>query len=667
MDDATTANSSSPVNSSSSNHENGTRDNRNEPLVPSTSTSSWFGGFFSSPLNDKNPAATATSATVVSTSPSSHSTFTDRNTSTTTVASDNGSSYSSSSSSSRGQSKKGLLSTLASAIAPSTAGEDDDPFDDEGNLSADEIESRRQTQKEQLSTRTGCLQPITHRVPSYIPPNIPATELATPETIVTVLNNGIRVVSQETYGQVSTVGMVSDFGSRYETVSNHTTGITHLLELTAFGACSGGGGCSGRSGYRSSSEVAHQLQEWGGTRFVSTGREQSIHCIDLLRPNVGQAVGMLSDVLLRPQFLESELDEARMAIQFQSLPEHTPPELLLTEALQKAAYGSHQQLGQPHFCTEEYSPHLTRTAAVQYWHDQFLANPHGMVVGGAGVNHDEFVTLVDRHFGHLLPQPLLNEASDANQSSRRVRSIPSQYQGGECLVPLPALMTEEEGNNEDGSSSSSNAAPVSVVTAEQRLTRVALALEVPGGWHSDDLVVACVLQTLLGGGSSFSAGGPGKGMYSRLYRQVLNQYRWAESAEAFTAFHSESGLFGISGSTPADKAPDMIHVFCRHLALLALEPVSQPELDRARNMLKNNVLTQLESRLILFEDMSRQVLTYGKREDIRETCEKINAVTAADIKAAVQRALSKPPTLAAVGVDLGSVPNFEQVELWLQQ
>jgi mitochondrial-processing peptidase subunit alpha len=32
-----------------------------------------------------------------------------------------------------------------------------------------------------------------------------------------------------------------------------------------------------------------------------------------------------------------------------------------------------------------------------------------------------------------------------------------------------------------------------------------------------------VLQTLLGGGGSFSAGGPGKGMYARYYTEVLNR------------------------------------------------------------------------------------------------------------------------------------------------
>lgn len=36
-------------------------------------------------------------------------------------------------------------------------------------------------------------------------------------------------------------------------------------------------------------------------------------------------------------------------------------------------------------------------------------------------------------------------------------------------------------------------------------------------------VATAVLQTLMGGGGSFSAGGPGKGMFTRLFVNVLNQ------------------------------------------------------------------------------------------------------------------------------------------------
>lgn len=41
-----------------------------------------------------------------------------------------------------------------------------------------------------------------------------------------------------------------------------------------------------------------------------------------------------------------------------------------------------------------------------------------------------------------------------------------------------------------------------------------------------------VLEIFLGGGSSFSAGGPGKGMYSLLYSQLLNRYHWMEGCRS---------------------------------------------------------------------------------------------------------------------------------------
>ncbi len=43
------------------------------------------------------------------------------------------------------------------------------------------------------------------------------------------------------------------------------------------------------------------------------------------------------------------------------------------------------------------------------------------------------------------------------------------------------------------------------------------------GTKDDQFVASCLLNSLLGGGGSFSAGGPGKGMYTRLYTNILNQ------------------------------------------------------------------------------------------------------------------------------------------------
>lgn len=488
-----------------------------------------------------------------------------------------------------------------------------DRFDDLGAMSPED----RELVKAQLETPplVGATA-IEAQAPAHIPPNVPATELEVPTTDITTLPNGMRVASQETYGQVSTVGVVIDVGSRHEP----QLGVAHLWELVAF---------SSTSQYESALEIQNLLQDWGGSRFVNTGREQTLMCIDILRPNVEKAMHLLQQTLREPKFLPLEVLDAKRTMEFQE--ESMPPELLMEGALQTAAYGRDQQLGKPHFCPKESLADLNETVLKDFWYNNVLANPQDIVVAGAGIGHDQLCDLTHKYFG---------DWPAADPAQKVVRTVPSTYRGGEHWVERKL---------------------------EDEFTRVALAFELDG-WHTKDLVPTCVLQTLLGGGNSFSAGGPGKGMYSRLYRQVLNRYTWAESAEAFTSIHSESGLWGISGSSRPNHTRDLLHVLADNIARLSLDLVSDEELDRARNMLKCNVLTQLESRLVLFEDLGRQVLTYGMREDMDTTCEKIDSVTKEQLRDLARKALLKPPTVAVVGEKLAesNIPSQEEVSRWFQ-
>jgi processing peptidase subunit alpha len=105
-------------------------------------------------------------------------------------------------------------------------------------------------------------------------------------------------------------------------------------------------------------------------------------------------------------------------------------------------------------------------------------------------------------------------------------------------------------------------------TAKTHLTHLMLAFPTVG-WSHADVVPVCVVDTLLGGGSSFSAGGPGKGMYSRLYREVLNAFAWVESANAFSTQLFDAGLVGIYGSAPPEHAGELASLMVGHLARLA--------------------------------------------------------------------------------------------------
>lgn len=50
--------------------------------------------------------------------------------------------------------------------------------------------------------------------------------------------------------------------------------------------------------------------------------------------------------------------------------------------------------------------------------------------------------------------------------------------------------------------------------------------------QEDDFIPFAVLNMMMGGGGSFSAGGPGKGMFTRLYLNVLN--RWTSHKPQFS-------------------------------------------------------------------------------------------------------------------------------------
>lgn len=523
----------------------------------------------------------------------------------------------------------------------------DDTNTDNNNTNTTEYEADREAltkQKAALNTELHPKHKILTEPPAYLrtTPTSSSSSSTTinnintiPQTILSTVdlggngdnnnnNNNLRVASQELpYGQIATIGLLLDVGSRHENLP-HYTGINHAMEILAF---------QSSEQHPVAGDIAARMDALGGVTFANSSREQLLYCIDILREGVDEACAILAGTVLQPLLTDEEMEEVRQTIVFQNEGAHNPmlPDMAVMEGLHGCAYNN-QPLGRPHLCPVEAVANLDADTIREFRGKHFTADR--MVLAGAGIEHEKLLELADVHLSHI---PTSNHNRNHNHSQEV-----SEYTGGEYRQQCATV---------DG------------------YTRIAVAFELAGGWDQldgGDLVPACVLQVLLGGGSSFSAGGPGKGMYSRLYREVLNRYYWVEAAEAFTSFHSESGLIGIKGSAPPLKSTDLTRLFCEHFAKIAMHPVDDEELDRAKNMLKCNVLTQLESRLVLFEDIGRQILTYGQREGIGKTCERIDAVSKEDIMKIAKKALSKPPSISAVGDDLSNVPSFDEVNRWFR-
>lgn len=78
--------------------------------------------------------------------------------------------------------------------------------------------------------------------------------------------------------------------------------------------------------------------------------------------------------------------------------------------------------------------------------------------------------------------------------------------------------------------------------------------------------------------------------------------------------------------------------------------ITEAEVDRAKNLLKTNLLLQLDGTTPVCEDIGRQMLCYSRRIPLAELEARIDSIDANDIRKVAQKYIyDKCPAVAAVG------------------
>ncbi|WKY04173.1 hypothetical protein Q1695_005280 [Nippostrongylus brasiliensis] len=445
---------------------------------------------------------------------------------------------------------------------------------------------------------------------------------------LTTLDSKIRVASEPYYGDYCTIGVALESGCRFE--SGYPLGISHIVEKLAFGST---------SRHSSRDEIYGVLQQNGGLIDCQSTRDTFIYAASCHVSGLDAVLEVIANAIWRAKNTPEELEEAKMIVQYEI--EDMPKKIeniepLLTDWLHKAAFRDNT-LGFSKFTTEEALPKITEKHVNSYISQHHA--PERVVVAGVGVDHDEFVAAVERHFKpgtaawEKNPEILLPKLPPLDKSV-------SQYTGGEVRI------------NKDLST-------LAIGTPYPNLAHIALGFE--GASYKDpDFVAFCVLHMLLGGGGSFSAGGPGKGMYTRLYTKVMNRCHWVYGATAYNHSYSDVGLFCIHASSDPEQINDLLIVILdQYLSLL--KGVEKEELDRAKIQLKSQLMMNLEVRPVMFEDLARQVMGHGYRRKPQEYLDNIDKVTADDIVRVSQRMLAGRPSLVGYG-DISKLASMEMLD-----
>jgi processing peptidase subunit alpha len=295
----------------------------------------------------------------------------------------------------------------------------------------------------------------------------------------------------------------------------------------------------------------------------------------------------------------------------------------IDEAFHGAAY-NYQSLGRPQMplssATESISHEL-----LQDWNTALFADPSKIVVAGANVPHEALVSLASQYLGKL-----------QKNSNFILANTPAKYVGGDSRT-----------HNAEGG------------------VQVALGFGTPGFAQLGKKYIAYnLLHFILGSGADFSAGGPGKGIHTRLSQEIAHTNHSVMSVGAQLRPYADSGLFYVEASVAEDgkRITDQIIAQFEKLDRIAQKDFkNDDEIIRAKNRLKSHYFQTSEDEGINASDLAYQVLLQGSRPSSSELFSALDQVSGADISSAVRSLLSTKPTFVALG-NLAGVPAYHEIE-----
>ncbi len=204
----------------------------------------------------------------------------------------------------------------------------------------------------------------------------------------TVLDNGIRVISEKMPGAHSTtIGVWVLNGSRHENPEQN--GISHFAEHMLFKGTE----------RRSARDIALEIDSVGGVLNAFTSREHCCFYAKVLAEKTPLAIDILSDVILNSVFNLDEIEKERRVILQEIHMLEDSPEETVHDQFSEAFWSGHP-LGMPVQGSLETVRNLSREMLLEHVNDCYRGGDLLVCAAGA-LDHDDLVAKLSIAFGDL--------------------------------------------------------------------------------------------------------------------------------------------------------------------------------------------------------------------------------------------------------------------------
>ena len=212
----------------------------------------------------------------------------------------------------------------------------------------------------------------------------------------TVLDNGIRIITEKIPSRTVSVGIWVDVGARDEQPENN--GSAHFVEHMLFKGTAS----------RTAQEIAQEFDTLGGMSNAFTSGETTSYYATVMDDQVERVVGLMGDIFLNSLFEEQEVvREREIVLQEISMVEDTPDDRI-HELFTGSLWGKHP-LGYTVLGRREVVAAMDSAGLREYMRREYT--PERIVIAASGkVCHEQFCQLWQEQLGGL---------TGANKGARR--------------------------------------------------------------------------------------------------------------------------------------------------------------------------------------------------------------------------------------------------------
>lgn len=330
---------------------------------------------------------------------------------------------------------------------------------------------------------------------------------------------------------------------------------------------------------RSQTDLELEVENLGAHLNAYTSREQTVFYAKCLSKDVPKAVEILADIIQNSKLGEAEIERERGVILREMQEVESNLQEVVFDHLHATAYQG-TPLGNTILGPTQNIKSIGRKDLKDYV-DQHYKSPRIVLAGSGGVNHKELVKLAEKE---------LNKVSNTFDGKAPTLS-PCRFTGSEVRVRDDSIP----------------------------LAHIAIAVE-GCGWTDQDNVPLMVANTLIGTWDRSQGGGVNNA--SGLARASAES-NLCHSFQSFNTCYKDTGLWGIYWVCDPLQCEDMLfNVQNEWMRLCTM--ITDAEVDRAKNLLKTNMLLQLDGTTPICEDVGRQLLCYNRRIPLHELEKRID-------------------------------------------